>query len=318
MTDAATGGAVRVPALAPGDRAPNLTLPDLGGRTRKLYLEVTGGPVVVVTVPDPLSGPGRVALDGLARRAGQFRQAGAHCFVLTRRPPADPDVLGALVWIDPYGDAMALFRPSREDGEPSIASAAVLDANQRLVAIFPAESYGDPVAEAARLAETLAAAMTAGAHDLDRPAPVLVLPRLLPSGLCDRLAARGAGQPVQDPDTVRDVAQRLGARLGNEIRRVFQFRPVLRFDPFRIVDAATTAAARGATEEQPRRRFVVLVGLGAGNPGVAFPEFGPHVYRLEKGAAAAFSCELLYRPDAGSGTAAPVLATALAEPQSQA
>lgn len=312
-------GVARVPALATGDRAPNLTLPDLRGRTRKLYTEVAGGPIVVVTAPDPRDGPGRVLLDGLARRAGALRKAGAHSFVLTRRPPADADALAALVWIDPYGDAMALFRPGRPDGDPAVASAAVLDANQRLVAVFAAEDHADPVGEAARLAKTVAAAMAAGPLDLDRTAPVLMLPRLLSAGLCERLATLGADRTVQDPELKRDVAQRLGARLGNEVRRAFQFRPVLRFDPFRITDAAASpAAVRGAGEDQPRRRFVALVGLGVGTPGVAFPEYGPHVCRLEQGAAAVFSCELLYRLDAGKGGAAPVLATALAEPPSQA
>lgn len=309
-------GAARVPSLAPGDRAPNLTLPDLRGRTRQLYLEVAGGPVVVVTAPDPLAGPGRALLDGLARRAGRFRKAGAHCFVLTRRPPADPDELAALVWIDPYGDAMALFRPAQSEAAQSAASAAVLDANQRLVALFAAEDHADPVAEAARLAEALAAGMAADPRDLDRTAPVLVLPRLLSAALCDRLAGIAVDQPVGDPELVREVAQRLGARLGNEVRRAFQFRPVLRFDRFRIA-AGSAPAVRGADEDLPRRRFLVLVGLGAGTPGVAFPEYGPHVYRLEPGAAAAFSCELLYRLDPGAAGPGPVLTTALSEPPSQ-
>jgi len=317
MTGGDTPGAVRVPALAPGDRAPNLTLPDLRGRARKLYLEIAGGPIVVVTAPDPAAGPGRSLLDGLSRRSGQLRKAGAHSFVLTRRPPADPDELGALIWIDPYGDAMALFRPTLTDGAQSAASAAVLDANQRLVAVFTAEEHVDPVGEAVRRAESLAAGMAADPRDLDRTAPVLVLPRLLPPTLCATLAGLGVDQPVRDPGLVREVAQRLGARLGNEIRRTFQFRPVLRFDPFNTV-AASAPAARGADEDQPRRRFKVLVGLGAGMPGVAFPEFGPHVYRLQQGAVAAFSCELLYRLDAGLTDVSPILATTLSEPASQA
>lgn len=316
--DAATAGTVRVPVLAPGDRVPNLTLPDLAGRTRRLYREIVGGPILVVTVPDPLTGPGRAALDGLARHAGRIRSAGAHGFVLTRRPPADPDELGAQVWIDPYGDAMALFRPSLPNGGQSVASAAVLDANQRLVAIFAAEDHADPVSEAAGLVATVAAAMAAAPRDLDRTAPVLTLPRLLPDALCDRLAAVGAGRAVDDRELTQAVAQRLGARLGNEIRRVFQFRPVLRFEPFRVVDAAGAAGStRGADEEYPRRRFVVLVGLTAGDaaPGIVFPEYGPHAYRLQQGAAAAFSCELLYRLEAEAPT--PLFATILAEQPQQ-
>lgn len=306
-------GAARVPALGPGDRAPNLTLPDLKGRTRKLYLEVTGGPIVIATAPDPLAGPGRTILDGLARYAGRFAKAGAHRFVLTRRPPSDSAVLDALVWIDPYGAAMELFRPVLGGGEPSVASVAVLDANQRLVGLFPAETSPDPVTEALWLAEQLAGEMAATPGDLDRVAPVLGLSRLLPEELCAQIAALGADRPLDDAELKRGVAVRLGARLGNEIRRTFQFRPVLRFEPFRVADAGAMAEPRrGADEDEPRRRFVTLVGLSDEQPGIVFPEYGPHVYRLAPGAALAFSCELLYRVVADSQT--PLLTTVLSEP----
>ena len=313
--------AARVPALGPGDRAPNLTLPDLAGRTRRLYQEVTGGPIVVVTAPDPTAGPGRAVLQELARRSDALARIGAHSFVLTRRPPEAAAALGALVWIDPYGDAMSLFRPPLDGGAEAAASAAVLDANQRLVALYAFEDTADPVGEALRLAETVAAAMAAEPRDLDRTAPALALPRLLPAELCERLSATGIDRTVDDPELKRATAVRLGARLGNEVRRVFQFRPQLRFEPFRVVDAAaSTVARRGATEEQPRHRFVVLLGLGPEEraAGVVLPEFGPHAYRLARGAAVVFSCELLYRVVAAPGEPAPVLATVLAEPPSQA
>lgn len=307
--------APRVPPLAPGDRAPNLTLPDLKGRTRRLYLEVTGGPILVATAPDPGEGSGRSILQSLSRRSAALDRLGVHRFVLTRRPPDAALDLGALVWIDPYGDAMSLFQPPAGSGVRSAATVAVLDPNQRLVSIFAAEDGGDPVAEAVRVAERVAAAMSGEAATLDLAAPALMLDRLLPAALCERLSALGCDRPVADPDLRRDVATRLGARLGNEVRRAFQFRPVLRFQPFRIVDASVSAAARrGAGEEEPRSRFVVLVGLVAGEarPAVVFPEYGPHAYRLTQGGGLAFSCELLHR--IRSSVTAPVLATVLAEP----
>lgn len=310
--------APRVPALGPGDRVPNLTLPDIKGRTRRLYLEVGGGPIVIATAPNPLDGPGREVLDGLARRAPALDRIGAHRFVLTRRAPEPGGDTGALSLIDPYGDAMSLFLPPVDGGGQSAASAAVLDPNQRVVAVFPAEVSGDPAAQAVRLAERLAALMAAGAADLDRAAPALLLARLLPVDLCERLAALGPDRPVSEADLKREVAVRLGARLGTEIRRTFQFRPVLRFEPFRIFDAGAAAdARRGAAEDDKRSRFVVLVGLTAGGdrrPGVVFPEYGPHAYRLGQGSAIAFSCELLFRTVADG--VAPMLATVLAEPAS--
>ncbi len=311
-------GSPRVPALSPGDRAPNLTLPDLAGRTRRLYQEVSGGPIVIVTVPDPLAGRGRNVLDELSRRTAALTRLGAHCVVLTRRPPELAAPLAAQVWIDPYGDAMALFRPSLAAGGQASASAAVLDANQRLVALYAAEETADAVDAAVRLVETLVSETAREPHDLDRTAPVLVVPRLLPPELCDRLSVLATDRPVQDPDLKRATAVCLGARLGNEIRRAFQFRPQLRFEPFRIVAAGAEATARrGATEDQPRHRFVALVGLATdeAGAGVVLPEYGPHVYRLRQGVAVAFSCELLYRiVQVPANETAPVLVTVLAEP----
>ena len=51
-----------VSILASGDRVPNLTLPDLEGRTRLLYLEVFGGPILVAVTPDPEAPESRAVL----------------------------------------------------------------------------------------------------------------------------------------------------------------------------------------------------------------------------------------------------------------
>ena len=181
-----------IPVLGPGDRVPTLTVPDLNGKTRLLYLEVFGGPILVAATPDPDSTESKAILSGMAKNAASFDRMGAHRFVLTRRPPPGKVDPGATVLIDPYGDGMKLFRPPLDDSgseSRSRASIAVLDPNQRVVAVFPAESQKDPVGKAISEAEGLREGTTREPQRLEQAAPALILDKLMPDELCDRLVA---------------------------------------------------------------------------------------------------------------------------------
>ena len=129
-----------IPVLGPGDRVPNLTFPDLNGKSRLLYLEVFGGPILVAATPDPDSTESKAILSGMAKNAASFDRMGAHRFVLTRRPPPGKVDPGATVLIDPYGDGMKLFRPPLDDSgseeSRSTASIALPTSTSRLRAFF--------------------------------------------------------------------------------------------------------------------------------------------------------------------------------------
>ena len=162
-------------------------------------------------------------------------------------------------------------------------------------------------------------------------APVLLVPRVLDSGLCRQLIAvyrQGApkasgfmrtegGRTVGKLDasfkrradvTIDDEGLR-GAlrdavrfRLAPEIRKVFQFE-VTRIE--RYIVACYDAASHGffkphrdnTTAGTAHRRFAVTINLNAEDYDggeLRFPEFGQRTYRAPTGGAVVFSCSLLH------------------------
>jgi predicted 2-oxoglutarate/Fe(II)-dependent dioxygenase YbiX len=318
-----------VPALRPGDRTPNLTFPDLAGKTRHLYLEVAGGPILIAATPNPNEGEGRKVLDALARKAGALDRIGVHRFALMRRDPTGTMDPGALALIDPYGDGMRLFRPlpagSENDADRPAAAVAALDANQRVISVFTSESSRDPVDDAVRVLEVEAQAAKAGAQRLTRSAPMMILDKLLPDDLCATLIERWKADNVEgavndgfknvvddavkrnrehvitDPDMQRTVAEHIGPRVMNEIQKVFNFHNPLRFEMLTVLgfeDARRDffAPHRNSLRAEQRRRFAVSLNLNDGYEGgeLTFPEYGPHLYAPPKGAGAVFGCEVLH------------------------
>ncbi|NQW11642.1 MAG: 2OG-Fe(II) oxygenase [Alphaproteobacteria bacterium] len=319
-----------VPVLAPGDRVPNLTFPDLEGKTRLLYLEVFGGPILVAVAPDPEDAESRAILSGLAKRASSLDAIKAHRFVLTRKRPSDRVDPKALVMLDPYGDAMKMFRPilngSDADDARSKASVAVLDANQRLVSLITTETARDPVGTALDVARGVAAAAARDPLRLDRAAPAMILDKLLSDTLCatlverweadhqegtvsdgfknvtDLTIKRNQEHVIRDPELQRVVVQQIGPRVVNEIQKVFNYRHPLRFEMLTVLsyDASRQdffGPHRDNLRSEQRRRFALSLNLNDGYEGgeLVFPEYGPHRFAPPKGAGAVFSCELLHQ-----------------------
>jgi predicted 2-oxoglutarate/Fe(II)-dependent dioxygenase YbiX/peroxiredoxin len=336
--------------LVPGDRVPNMTLPDLNGKGRSLYLEVFGGPIVVVVAPTPESAPGRALIAGLSRHTHALSQAGAHCFVITTNQPQSPEESGALVLIDPYGDAMRLFRPYTGDPQDektrSKGSVSVLDPNQRVVEIFTAEDHPDPMSAAVQSAAAVADLWARDPVRLDRAAPVMILDKLMSSDLREILIARWEAENaegtvsdgfknisdpsvkrnrehvVTDPELQRRVAQEIGPRIVNEIQKVFNYRLPLRFEMLTVLGYDSQRADffgphRDNLRSNQRRRFALSLNLNDGYEGgeLVFPEYGPHTYGPPEGAGAVFSCELLHRALPVRSGRRLVLTTFLIEPK---
>ena len=317
------------PTLRPGDRVPNLTFPDMTGKTRMLYLEVGGGPILVAAVPDPHAGDGKAALSALARKASVMDKVGIHRFALMRRKPDNPDGLGAVAMIDPYGDGMRMFRPlppgSEDEADRPAVGIAALDANQRVISIFTSATSRDPVADALSVLEREAGAAKAGAQRLTRSAPVMILDKLLSETLCETLIERWKADNVEgtvndgfknvedpsvkrnrehvvtDPDLQRAIAQEIGPRAVNEIQKVFNFHAPLRFEMLTVLGYGDDrqdffAPHRDSLRAEQRRRFAISLNLNDGYEGgeLMFPEYGPHKYAPPKGAGAVFGCEVLH------------------------
>ena len=339
-----------VAALVPGDRVPNLTFPDLKGKGRSLYLEVFGGPIIMVAAPNPETAPSLDLISGLSRHADTLSKAGAHVFVLTTNQPKAGVDSGALVLIDPYGDGMRLFRPflgeSQDEKDRSKASVAVLDPNQRVVDVFTAENHRDPVGEAAKRAAGISEAWARQPVRLDRAAPVMILDKLMSSALRDELIAnweannaegtvsdgfKNIADPsvkqnrehvVTDPDLQRRVAKEIGPRVVNEIQKVFNYRLPLRFEMLTVLGYDSKRADffgphRDNLRSHQRRRFALSLNLKDGYEGgeLVFPEYGPHTYGPPAGAGAVFSCELLHRALPVRSGRRLVLTTFLIEPK---
>lgn len=320
---------MNVSVLAPGDRVPNLIFPDLDGKTRVLYLEVFGGPIVIAVTPDPETAESRAILSGLAKQAPALDAIKAHRFLLTRKRPdvgVDPK---ALVMLDPDGDAMKMFRPfldgSEDEAARSTASVAVLDPNQRLLSLVTAESSRDPVGDALGTARDAAAAAVRDPLRLDRAAPAMILDKLLPDQLCnllierweadhqegtvsdgftntaDQSVKRNREHVIRDPELQRAVAQQIGPRVANEIQKVFNYRHPLRFEVLMVLGYDATrqdffGPHRDNLRSEQRRRFALSLNLNDGYAGgeLVFPEYGPHRFAPPKGAGVIFSCELLH------------------------
>lgn len=317
------------PILRPGDRVPNLTFPDLSGKTRMLYLEVSGGPILVAAVPDPHLGEGKAVMAALARRSSALDKLGVHRFALMRRKPDNSNGLGAVAVIDPYGEGMKLFRPlpegSQDEADRPACGVAALDANQRVIATFTSTTSRDPVADAVAVLEREAATAKPDTHRLTRAAPVMVLDKLLSDPLCDALIERWKTDSVEgtvndgfrsiedptvkrsrehvvaDPDLQRAVAQEIGPRAMSEIQKAFNFQAPLRFEMLTVLGYDDErkdffAPHRDSLRAEQRRRFTISLNLNDGYEGgeLRFPEYGSHLYAPPKGAGVVFGGELLY------------------------
>jgi peroxiredoxin len=163
------------------------------------------------------------------------------------------------------------------------------------------------------------------------PAPVLVLPGILPPDLCSRLIdlhqshggtdsgfmreengitvekldhshKRRADYHIDDPQLITTLKGQLARTLVPMVLRAFQF-DATRIERFIVAcyDAADGGHFRAhrdnTTKGTAHRKFACTINLNAeDNDGgdLCFPEFGPTTYRAPTGGAVVFSCSLLH------------------------
>jgi predicted 2-oxoglutarate/Fe(II)-dependent dioxygenase YbiX len=319
------------PALARGDRFPNLFLPAQDRKVASTTDRMKGGPGLVYWFRDD-SDPEAVArLRRLAAAAPSRLDQGAHVFAITRAGQGAVAALGT--GLDPR-----LLLLADADGRGSAAMgipldrrftlALLLDPNQRVLAVFD-EADGDPV-------ERGLAALD-GQLPIPAPAfvpmcaPILLIPRVFDPDTCRRLIGiyqtqgneesgtfrmvdgkpvvspnhevkRRRDHHVTEPALYEELTAILQRRVVPEVRRAFNFQ-ITRYEEFKIVryDAAVGGyfkPHRDNTAPQTlHRRFAMTLNLNAedyegGN--LRFPEFGNTLYRPGTGDAVIFSCNLLH------------------------
>lgn len=317
------------PPLAEGERGPDFALPRPDGSAVRLYAGAGGRPAVVAFAAGAVGAAPATELAALRDRAG----ASLHV-VLARAPDSEggSGELGdvAEVLVDAEGRVAQAWR-----ARPG--TVYLLDRDLRVVgaAQLGAADLGTGGSQADPLAEQLAGPLAVlqgdaegAARDIAGQAPVLLIPRALPRGVCAQLvdvwrtagnvetgversasggredalapqSKRRRDHTVTDQDLLRRITATVGRRVMPEVRRAFAYRAT-RFEGFKIAsyDAAAggffTAHRDNLSPSTAHRRFALSLNLNDGYEGgyLRFPEYGGHRYRPAAGEALVFSCAL--------------------------
>ena len=271
----------------------------------------------------------RAALDLVAANRDLFDDEHA-CFFGVTVNPADAaegriaQLLPGIRWFLDYDRNVSVaYGALAADGDNEVYSPfwLWLDPMQRVVMRAPLAAGADLFAEfrkVARLRVTL-------------PAPVLVVPGVLPPDMCHSLIAlydqqggtesgfmrevegitrtivdhshkRRADYNITDPRLAASLKARLAAVLNPMIKRAFQFEAT-RVE--RLIVARYDSEPGGyfrphrdnTTKGTAHRKFAVTINLDTSSyegGDLAFPEFGPQTYRAPTGGAVVFSCSLLH------------------------
>jgi peroxiredoxin/predicted 2-oxoglutarate/Fe(II)-dependent dioxygenase YbiX len=228
---------------------------------------------------------------------------------------------------DPEGFVCTMLGAAAE--RPATARAILTDSSTRILKIY--EHLEPPLAMLTQLLQDIPQALhPEEPRRVVRQAPVLLIPKVLPPRLCERLIDVWEKQGNQDSGYMKEVEGRLvgvydyqskirrdhflqggpveeevkaciAARLLPEVQIAFNY-AVTRREDFRI---ACYDAARGGyfrphrdntTAATAHRRFALSLLLNDDYEGgyLRFPEYAPHLYRPEAGGAAVFSCSLLH------------------------
>lgn len=306
------------PGFEPGDRLPNFRFPDRTGQVRDFHAEVAGRPALLVLAPRLTEEPAAALLQLLRAQAAGERDLELY-LVGGERGQALPDLPGALAISDEEGRMTRMLC-----GEAPFLLLA-LDANQRALAV---QRGGEPLAAvSAALGAVTAWRAFAGERRAARgPAPVLLLPRVLPPELCGQLIGlwEGGNQEgkvssggndnfyspdrkknrehvVSDPEMTRLVALYVSRRVGPELAKAFVYTQPYRFESFIVLgysDERQDFFGRHRDRYLPDhpRRFAMSLNLNDDYEGgeLCFPEYSNDLYRPPPGGACVFSCSLLH------------------------
>lgn len=315
--------------LQPGERAPNFRRADGDGVAQVFYELHFGQPILIAVFPDDetaLPPELEQALDRdhplwdevsrIGLKNGDPGECGAY---LERRPLrfpllADDRALTAFLTGSDKQDRLVLL---------------ALDRNLRLLARLEPT---DPEELLGELREIFAEQPAGEPQLIRQPAPVLILPRVFGTSLCDELIEifeRDGGQEsgvlyledgkerwapdpetknrrdvyIHDEDTTARLRRQLQRNLLPEIKRCFHFQ-VTRHEIFKLVRYGGEKPGYfrphrdNVTPDASHRRFAMTLNLNEPDDysggQLRFPEHSPHLYQPPRGGAIVFSCSLLH------------------------
>lgn len=313
--------------LMPGDRVPDFTRPDSSGKQRFFYDVHHGQPVAVFLCGR--AGDAATRADLAALGQDDLLWGKVSRVALVSGTPADLTALEK----DLSKDLLLLA----DDGAvsqhllgtlPAAMTALTLDDNLRVVERL--ESSGDAGEFARRVARSYADRPVPVPRTSRGQAPVLFIPRVFDTALCEGLIAHfeetggtpsgtayiegGKGLWKPDPSVkmrrdvyleggpwVDKVKDALVRRVLPEIQRCFNFQ-VTQHEVFKLIryDAGAgyfRAHRDNESRDTRHRRFAMTLNLNTGayeGGALRFPEFGPDLYVPERGDAVIFSCSLLH------------------------
>jgi len=276
------------------------------------------------------SGPeAQAALALVAANRDLFDDARA-CFFGVTIDPADAaegriaQQLPGIRWFLDYDRAVssAYGALATDDDEGGYAPFwLALDPMQRVFFVAPLSNGANVVAQFRKLAAIVQT----------MPAPVLIVPGVLPPEMCRHLIAlydqqggtesgfmrevdgvtrtlvdhnhkRRADYPITDASVISALNSRIFHALRPMLRRAFQF-DATRVERFIVAcyDSGVGGYFRphrdNTTKGTAHRRFAVTINLDTSTyegGDLSFPEFGPQTYRAPTGGAIVFSCSLLH------------------------
>ena len=317
------------PRYAPGDHTPLFACRDSEGRTFEFYSAVTGRPMILLFAGGrDLADLAAGGLDPALLTAG-----GAQTVTLVPgdATQAAAQKSGAAwphrVMADPGAEITNGFADLSGVAAPAVY---VLDPNQRLVGVRGLS--GGAADLGAWLDGTVGQAGHGRAEAVvQRGAPALLVPNALDPEDCDWLiglwhngerddgtvaVGSSAGGGVQVVPTtkrredyyMRDKAleqqllNRLMPRLVPEVSKAFHFEgytiETFKIGCYKAEKAGFFTVHRDDTSPATKnRKFAVTLNLNTGDyegGDLRFPEYGPELFRPEKGAAVVFSCSLLH------------------------
>ena len=317
------------PQYSQGDHTPLFACRDSDGKTFEFYSAVTGQPVVLLFT----GGADLASLIAGGVDPSVLAQGSAQVFTVVPGDQAAAALQKETakwphrVLVDPGAEITNGFAGISGERAPAVY---VLDPNQRLVGVrglaAGADGLGGWVGE-------MLARGTHGRDEavVQRAAPALLVPRALDPEDCDWLiglwhngerddgtvaVGSSAGGGVQVVPTtkrredyyMRDKAleqrllNRLMPRLVPEISKAFHFEgysvETFKIGCYKAEKAGFFTVHRDDTSPATKhRKFAVTLNLNTGDyegGDLRFPEYGPELFRPEKGAAVVFSCSLLH------------------------
>lgn len=322
--------------LTTGDPVPRFVAPSRNNP--QFHLDAVAGRYLVLTFFGSAAQPGaQEMLAKIAADVGIFNNRRA-AFLGITIDPADfgeraetlPQTANITLLLDANGQISHLYGlmgEPNENGQRIYAPASIIvDPGLRFLTHVP-------IADFSKHADILSAIMRQLPEltAQQRPAPILVLPRVFEPEFCAELiryyAAKGGQDSgfmreqdgrtvpvldhsfkrrtdcvIEDETLLTQARKRIELRLVPEIARSFQFQAT-RIERYIV---ARYGAAEGGyfrahrdntTKGTAHRRFAVTINLNAADydgGDLCFPEFGQQTYRAPTGGAVVFSCSVLH------------------------